>query len=192
MPRYRLADLALLPNVLSALRLPLAVAFPFVVANPHAALGVLLASGLTDVLDGWLARRRGQVTAVGAVVDPIADKVFATTVVVTLLVRHQLPLWALPALLAREILEAPLVVWVLVSQSFRGARKAAARANVPGKLATTVQFVAVLAAIAAPEILDVTLVASAIAGALAGVSYWHRELHRVRHAQRNLKAKRKV
>lgn len=192
MPRYRLADLALLPNVLSALRLPLAVAFPFVVANPHAALGVLLASGLTDVLDGWLARRRGQVTAVGAVVDPIADKVFATTVVVTLLVRHQLPWWALPALLAREILEAPLVVWVLVSQSFRGARKAAARANVPGKLATTVQFVAVLAAIAAPEILDVALVASAIAGALAGVSYWHRELHRVRHLRRNLRAKRKV
>ncbi len=192
MPRYRLADLALLSNVLSALRLPLAVAFPFVVENVPAALGVLLASGLTDVLDGWLARRWGQATSVGAVVDPIADKVFATTVVVTLLVKHQLPLWALPALLAREILEAPLVVWVLVSQSFRGARKAAARANVPGKLATTVQFVAVLAAIAAPDLLDIALVASAVAGVLAGVSYWHRELHRVRRARRNLKAKRKV
>lgn len=192
MPRYRLADLALLPNVLSALRLPLAAAFPFVVDNAHAALAVLLASGLTDVLDGWLARRWGQATSVGAVVDPIADKVFATTVVVTLLVKHQLPLWALPALLAREILEAPLVVWVLVSQSFRGARKATARANVPGKIATTVQFVAVLSAIAAPELLDIALVASAVVGVLAGVSYWHRELHRVRRAQQNLKDKRKV
>lgn len=184
MPQYRLADLALLPNVLSALRLPLAVVFPFVAANAHAALGVLIAAGLTDVFDGWLARRRGQVTAIGAVVDPIADKVFATTVVLTLLVRHDLPLWALPALLAREILEAPLVVWVLVSQSFRGARRAAARANLPGKLATLVQFVAVLAAIVAPDLLGITLVAAAVSGVLAGISYWYRELLRLRHARR--------
>lgn len=184
MPRYRLADLALLPNVLSALRLPLAVAFPFVVGNVHAALGVLLAAGLTDVFDGWLARRRGQVTAIGAVVDPIADKVFATTVVITLLARHEMPTWSLPALLAREILEAPLVVWVLVSHSFRGVRKAGASANIPGKLATTVQFVAVLCAIAARDWLEPALVAAAVSGALAGVSYWRRELRRVQRARR--------
>ena len=185
MPRYRLADLVLLPNVLSALRLPLALVFPFVAANVHAALGVLVAAALTDVFDGWLARRMGQVTAVGAVVDPIADKVFATTVVITLLLDHKLPMWALPALLAREILEAPLVAWVLVSQSFRGARRAAARANIPGKLATTVQFIAVLSAIAAPELLEASLIASAVAGVLAGVSYWYRELHRVQQERQS-------
>ena len=185
MPRNRFADLFLLPNLLSALRLPLAVVFPFVVANPRAALAVLVIAALTDVFDGWLARRTGQVTAVGAVVDPIADKVFATTVVITLLLRQEMPTWALPALLAREILEAPLVAWVLVSQSFRGARKADARANIPGKLATVVQFVAVLSAIAAPELLEAALVAAAVAGVLAGVSYWHRELHRIAQARRS-------
>jgi CDP-diacylglycerol--glycerol-3-phosphate 3-phosphatidyltransferase/cardiolipin synthase len=96
-----------------------------------------------------------------------------------------MPTWALPALLSREILEAPLVAWVLVSQSFRGARKAAARSNIPGKLATTVQFVAVLSAIAAPELLEISLVGAAVAGVLAGVSYWHRELHRVQQARRD-------
>lgn len=185
MPRYRLADLLLLPNVLSALRLPLALVFPFVAANARVALVVLVLAALTDVFDGWLARKLGQVTAVGAVVDPIADKVFATTVVITLLLRHQMPTWGLPALLAREILEAPLVAWVLVSQSFRGARKAAARANIPGKLATVVQFVAVLSAIAVPELLEASLIAAAVAGVLAGVSYWHRELHRVRLTRRS-------
>lgn len=184
MPHYRLADLTLLPNVLSALRLPLAVVFPFVAGNVQAALAVLVAAALTDVFDGWLARRMGQVTAVGAVVDPIADKVFALTVVITLLVRHEMPPWGLPALLSREILEAPLVVWVLINRSFRGARKAAAQANIPGKLATTVQFVAVLSAIAAPYLLDACLVAAAFSGVLAGVSYWYRELHRVRQARR--------
>lgn len=184
MPHYRLADLVLLPNVLSALRLPLALAFPFVIENHHAALTVLVAAALTDVLDGWIARRSGQVTALGAVVDPIADKVFATTVVITLLVHHDLPLWALPALLAREILEGPLVLWVLVSRSFRGARKAAAQANIPGKLATAVQFVAVFSAIAMPYLRDVALVAAAVTGCLAGVSYWHRELDRLRQSTR--------
>ncbi len=185
MPRYRLADLVLLPNVLSALRLPLAVVFPFVVANARLALAVLVVAGLTDVFDGWLARRMGQVTAVGAVVDPIADKIFAMTVVITLLVRNDMPTWGLLALLSREILEAPLVAWVLVSQSFRGARKAAAQANIPGKLATVVQFVAVLSAIAAPELLDGALVAAAVSGVLAGVSYWHRELQRVSQTRRS-------
>jgi cardiolipin synthase (CMP-forming) len=189
MPRYRLADLTLLPNVLSALRLPLALAFPFVAGNVQAALGVLLAAALTDIFDGWLARRMGQVTAVGAVVDPIADKVFALTVVITLLVRHQMPVWGLPALLSREILEAPLVIWVLVNQSFRGARRATAQANVPGKLATAVQFIAVLSAIAAPDLLEVCLVAAAFSGILAGVSYWYRELHRVRRTRHAVPSK---
>jgi cardiolipin synthase (CMP-forming) len=179
MPHYRLADFALLPNILSALRLPLAAVFPFVIENSRIALGVLVMAALTDLLDGWLARRSGHVTALGAVIDPIADKVFATTVVVTLLIHQDLPLWALPALLAREILEAPLVLWILLSRSFRGQRKATARANLPGKLATAVQFVAVFSAIAIPYLLDVALVAAAIAGSLAGASYWVRELHRL-------------
>jgi cardiolipin synthase (CMP-forming) len=188
MPHYRLADLGLLPNVLSLLRLPLAAVFPFVVDDARAALAVLCAAAVTDVLDGWLARRSGQLTAVGAVVDPIADKVFAATVVITLLFHRRMPAWALPALLAREILEAPLVLWVLLSRKFRGARRAQARANVPGKLATTVQFVAVLAAITAPELLEEALIAAAAAGFFAGLSYWSRELERSRHTSGNLGA----
>jgi len=180
MPQYRLADLGLLPNVLSALRLPLAAVFPFVVEDVRAALAVLFAAALTDVLDGWLARRRGQLTGVGAVVDPIADKVFALTVVITLLYYRRMPAWAPFALLSREILEAPLLAWVLASRRFRGARRAGARSNVPGKLATCVQFVAVVTAIAAPDLVEGALIASACAGILAGVSYWTREIERAR------------
>ncbi|UQA58050.1 CDP-alcohol phosphatidyltransferase family protein [Polyangium aurulentum] len=177
---FHAADLGRIPNLVSMMRLPLAALFPLVVENAPAALAVLAAAGLTDVLDGWLARRSGQTTTVGAVVDPIADKVFAATVVITLLSHHKMPGWALPALLSREILEAPLVLWVLLSRRFRGARKSEARANVPGKLATTVQFAAVLTAIAAPALVSVTLVAAAVSGAAAGVSYWARELGRAR------------
>ncbi|MGK3990708.1 CDP-alcohol phosphatidyltransferase family protein [Sorangium sp. So ce136] len=178
MPPLSARDLALPPNLMSLARLPLAALFPFVATRPALALAVLCCAGLTDVLDGWMARRSGQVTRMGAIVDPIADKVFALAVVGTLLRNGVLPLWGIPALLAREILELPLALWIALSRRFRGARLSTASANIPGKLATTVQFAAVLAAIALPAALRPTLAAAAGAGAAAGISYWARQLRR--------------
>jgi CDP-diacylglycerol--glycerol-3-phosphate 3-phosphatidyltransferase/cardiolipin synthase len=182
MPTYRAADLTLLPNLISLARIPLAAAFPFVARRPAAALAVLSTAALTDVLDGWLARRWGETTALGAVVDPIADKVFAITVMGTLLAQGKLPRWGVGALLTREILEAPLLAWVLLSPAARKARRSEARANLPGKLATVVQFGAVMTVIAVPRAAPRMLVLAGITGALAGISYWQRELDRASQA----------
>ncbi|HEY8077432.1 MAG TPA: CDP-alcohol phosphatidyltransferase family protein, partial [Labilithrix sp.] len=73
-----------LPNVLSAMRIPLAALFPFVVTRPALAIAVLAAAALTDVLDGWLARRLGEATPTGALVDGIADKLLGASVLVSL------------------------------------------------------------------------------------------------------------
>jgi cardiolipin synthase (CMP-forming) len=178
MPTYRAADLALLPNLVSLLRIPLAVAFPLVAKKPRAALLVLSAAGLTDMLDGFLARRRGETTAIGAVVDPIADKIFAIAVMGTLLHQGKLPRWGVVALLTREILEAPLVLWVMTNPEARKARRTEARANLPGKLATAVQFGAVMAAIGLPRVARRVLLLAGITGGLAGLSYWKREIER--------------
>ncbi|MCC6554854.1 MAG: CDP-alcohol phosphatidyltransferase family protein [Polyangiaceae bacterium] len=183
MPSFSARELVLPPNLLSLARLPLAALFPFVAARPGPALAVLCAAGLTDVLDGWIARRSGRVTATGAVVDPIADKVFALAVVGSLLAHGRLPLWGIPALLSREILEVPLALWIALAPRFRGTRLEGARANIPGKLATMVQFAAVLCAIALPAALEATLIAAAVAGAAAGISYWARQLRRTRAAR---------
>jgi CDP-diacylglycerol--glycerol-3-phosphate 3-phosphatidyltransferase/cardiolipin synthase len=182
MPSFSASELALPPNLLSLARLPLAALFPLVGDRPAPALAVLFAAGLTDVLDGWIARRSGRVTATGAIVDPLADKVFALAVVGTLIASGKLPLWGIPALLAREILEVPLALWIALGRRFRGTRLEGASANVPGKLATVVQFAAVLSAIALPAALTVTLAAAALSGVAAGVSYWHRQLRRSRPA----------
>jgi CDP-diacylglycerol--glycerol-3-phosphate 3-phosphatidyltransferase/cardiolipin synthase len=175
---YRAADLSRLPNLISMLRLPLAAAFPFVARKPEAALAVLSAAALTDVLDGWLARRRDETTAIGAVVDPIADKVFAVTVMGMLRKQRKMPRWGVVALVTREILEAPLVIWVLANPPVRGTQRVEARANLPGKLATAVQFGAVVAAIALPRVARRLLVLAGITGVVAGLSYWQRELER--------------
>lgn len=171
-------ELLLPPNVLSALRLPLALAFPFAARSKGPALVVLAMAGLTDVLDGWLARTNNQVTATGAVLDPIADKAFAMSVVTTLIARSQIPKWGIPALLAREILEAPLLVWGLLARPQEQREVTEVRANVPGKIATVAQFAAVMAAIEAPVLLPAALVVAGAAGVVAGVMYWRRELGR--------------
>lgn len=175
MPKLLLSDLRKPANLLSLARIPLGVAFPFA-TDTRAALVILLAGGLTDVLDGWIARRRGEATALGAIIDPIADKIFAGSIVATLVVRHLLPPWGIAALLAREILEAPLVLWVLTHPPARRTRREEAKANIPGKLATVVQFGAVFSAIALPSVLTPSLGASTAAGLVAGLSYWHREI----------------
>ena len=172
-------ELRLLPNVMSFLRLPLAAIFPFAAKNRHQAMAVLALAGLTDVLDGWLARESGQVTATGAVLDPIADKAFALSVVATLIAQGKIPRWGIPALLAREILEGPLLLWVLLEA--RAGEKAPVtevRANVPGKMATVAQFAAVMAALELPAALPAALALAAVTGTVAGVAYWRREMAR--------------
>jgi CDP-diacylglycerol--glycerol-3-phosphate 3-phosphatidyltransferase/cardiolipin synthase len=171
-------ELLLPPNVLSGLRIPLALLFPLASGSKGPALVVLAAAGLTDVLDGWAARKNGQITATGAVLDPIADKLFALSVVSSLLVRRKLPRWGIAALLAREILEGPLLVWGLLSRRHETREVDEVRSNIPGKLATVAQFTAVLVAIEAPFFLPPALALTAVAGTIAGIGYWRRELSR--------------
>lgn len=182
MAEFAARDLLLLPNLISYTRLPLGALFPFVSDRPLPALAVLVVAGITDVLDGWVARRSGHPTITGAVVDPICDKLFALAVVLTLVAQGRIPGWGVPALLTREVLQVPLALWIGLSPRFRGARLATARANIPGKAATTVQFAAVLAAIGWPAALEPTLWAAAAAGVAAGISYWMRQLRRIRTA----------
>jgi cardiolipin synthase (CMP-forming) len=166
----------LLPSLVSLLRVPLAAVFPLCVERPALALTVLLASGATDVLDGWIARRFNQATPLGAIVDPIADKLFVLVVVITLLVGGRLSGLQVALLAVREIGEFPLLFWWMLSRKRRHGRASRPMANVPGKLATVVQFAAVGAAILGSGATDELVVAAAVAGGLAAATYWWREL----------------
>ncbi len=150
--------------------------FLFALERPLIEAGILAAAGLTDVLDGWVARRNQQVTATGAVVDPITDKLFVLTVVLALVVTERLPLWAVGVLSTREIGEAPLVVWWTFSRARRRRRASTPMANVPGKLATVLQFAAVLSALDPSPLRDGLVIVAGVAGLGAAASYWWRDL----------------
>lgn len=173
---YRARDLLLAPSLWSLSRLPLAVVFALVVGIPSAALGVLLLAGITDVVDGWVARRRGLVTATGAALDGVTDKVFALVVALALYATDLLGVGALVLLSAREIGEAPLLFRFLLSARARARRIAYPHANVVGKLATVLQFATIGSALFhLPGVAYLTIATGAV-GAFAALSYWRREL----------------
>lgn len=101
-----------LPNLLSAIRLAGVPVFLWLVLGPEAdgwALGLLVVSGITDWLDGWLARRLGQTSALGQVLDPVADRLYILAVVVGLALRDVIPWWLAVSLPLRDAL-----MWLLV------------------------------------------------------------------------------
>jgi cardiolipin synthase len=176
MSRYLARDLLRVPGLLSLLRIPLAASFPFVAGEPLAALAVLAAAGITDVLDGWYARRFGQVTPTGCAIDPITDKLFVLTVASTLVARDQLSIGAVVLLSTRELGELPLVLWLALNSRARAAMAEHPAANVPGKIATVLQFTAVSAVLLEAPSGPVWVIATAAAGVYAALAYWKRAL----------------
>ncbi|MCL2878045.1 MAG: CDP-diacylglycerol--glycerol-3-phosphate 3-phosphatidyltransferase [Acidobacteria bacterium] len=64
--------------------------------------GLFLAAALTDLLDGYLARRRGQVTTLGRLLDPIADKLLISSALIALVWRNTAPAWMVVIIIGRE------------------------------------------------------------------------------------------
>ena len=93
-----------IPNVLSMLRLALVPVFlAFVVLEDYiAAFAVLVVAGLTDLLDGFLARRLGQVTRLGQLLDPAADRLYIFAALVGLAANDLVPWWIVVVIIARD------------------------------------------------------------------------------------------
>jgi cardiolipin synthase (CMP-forming) len=106
-----------LPNLLSALRLTLAPFAAWAVLNDHdsAALAAFAVAGLSDLLDGWIARRFGFTSRFGAWLDPIADKLLMLFCFIALLRVGAAPLWLVVLVLGRDLVVAAGVAlaWAL-------------------------------------------------------------------------------
>jgi cardiolipin synthase (CMP-forming) len=95
-----------IPNALSAARLVGVPFFLWLVLNKHdaAAVAVLMVSGFTDWLDGKIARRWNQMSRVGQLLDPAADRLYILATLIGLTVRDVVPLWLTIALVGRDVL----------------------------------------------------------------------------------------
>jgi phosphatidylglycerophosphate synthase len=141
-----------LPNLLSLSRLPLGWVF-WLALGPTAslvhgvaALSVMGLAALTDMLDGYLARRAGaDMAGTGSWLDPICDKLFVGAVLAGLHFERGVPLTLLALIVARELLQLPMVIVYRAIPTLRSWLRYDFRASVLGKAATCTQFAAIAA-----------------------------------------------
>ncbi|MBM2816741.1 MAG: pgsA [Ignavibacteria bacterium] len=98
--------LANIPNLISVLRLLLVIPLFFSIRNYDVTLTILLivAAYITDLLDGWVARKMNVISESGKIIDPLADKIFVGVFAFLLLLNGQLPLWFCLVILIRDVL----------------------------------------------------------------------------------------
>ena len=145
-----------IPNLLTVLRVLLIPVFILLFYLPFswsywAASGVFAFAGFTDWLDGYLARRLEQSTALGAFLDPVADKLIVSVALVLLVAEHS-SLWlTLPAavIIGREIVISALREWM----AELGARAHVAVSRL-GKWKTAAQMLALIILLANPAVMN--------------------------------------
>ncbi|MGD0619300.1 MAG: CDP-alcohol phosphatidyltransferase family protein [Bryobacteraceae bacterium] len=175
-----------LPNLLTALRLALVPLIALTVLYGHfrAALAVTLLAGITDGLDGSLARRYFWTSRLGAWLDPLADKALLVTLFVVLGIVGAFPWWLVALVLARD---AVILLMAGIAFAFTAIRDFPP--SIWGKLSTIVQVgacvVALLmrsAAVNSPAMSLFVIAVTALATAWSGIDYvrlgvlrWRRE-----------------
>ena len=127
-----------LADALTLSRLPLAVLF-LVIHPPHLRLLILAVAAATDLLDGFLARRIGS-SRFGAVIDPVADKLFMLAAFVVVALSRQLQWYEVGGVLLRDLVATIAFVVVVIS-----GRPRAIPARLGGKAVTIAQLLTLVA-----------------------------------------------
>lgn len=110
------------PNLLSALRLLGVPLFLWLILVPEAdglAVLLLVVAGFTDWLDGYLARRWQQISRLGQLLDPVADRLYILATLIGLLLRGIVPAWLVVLLVSRDVLMS-IVLAVLKRRGVTG------------------------------------------------------------------------
>jgi CDP-diacylglycerol--glycerol-3-phosphate 3-phosphatidyltransferase len=172
-----------LPNLLTLFRILLV---PFLVVilltevngKEPLALGVFLVASLTDFLDGFLARRRRQITRLGKLLDPAADKILTSAAFISLVGLDRAPAWMVVVIVSREFAVSTL-------RSIAAAQNVVVAASFSGKLKTVTQIVAISLAIGAGMLgpwrwlQPVALWTAVVATVYSGIEYFVRLGRRV-------------
>ena len=125
------------PNELTLLRLAFLPFFIIAIEYDRyfAALAILVISGLTDALDGYLARSLDQKTALGAYLDPIADKLLMSTSYLVLALQARIGWWLAILVLGRDLLLLVACAVILITVGYRPFPP-----SIWGKLTTAVEI----------------------------------------------------
>lgn len=119
-------------------------------ANPQLGAILFLIASITDFMDGYLARKFGQVTKLGIILDPIADKLLVITALIILVDIARLPAWIATVIILREFIITTLRFYALSKGVVIPAENA-------GKAKTVLQMTSILLLLTAEEIFGIDL-----------------------------------
>lgn len=127
------------PNILTIIRFLLIPFIIYFLAINQYIVGVILfiISGITDVVDGAIARKFNFITDFGKLMDPLADKLTQISVLATLMIKELIPVWILAIVIAKEAV-------MIAGASFLYGRDVVVSSKWFGKLATVLFFRAIV------------------------------------------------
>lgn len=161
------ANVLTLPNLVSTSRVALAIGFVAVDTVP-VRLALIGAASLTDFLDGWLARKTRTMSRIGALVDPIADRLFVLGVVISYLIGGQLSWWQATLILFRDVMS---VIGWFVARNVSWLRPIPFKARLIGKLVTGAQLLTFLAVLVTPSLVMGLVLLVGMLGVGATIDY---------------------
>jgi cardiolipin synthase (CMP-forming) len=132
------------PNQITLLRLGFLPLFIVSISYEHYrwALVILLIAGLSDAIDGLLARSLNQRSSLGAYLDPIADKLLLSSSFVILAFKHEIAMWLMIFVLSRDVIILVVAVVILLISGYRPFPP-----SILGKAATFFQIVMIFAVV---------------------------------------------
>lgn len=132
-----------IPNLLTILRfLLIPIILCFIIKEDYImSFIVLTISGITDVLDGWIARKFNFITNFGKLIDPLADKATQISILAILAIKDILPLWMLIIVFLKEVV-------MIAGASFLYGKELVVSSRWYGKLATVLFYIAIVCSLA--------------------------------------------
>jgi len=132
-----------IPNILTLFRI---VLIPFIVVSIIRddyilALIFFIISGLTDILDGFIARKFNFITDFGKLIDPLADKLTQIATLISIVIKELIPYWILIVILLKEVI-------MICGASFLYGKSTVVSSKWFGKLSTVVLYIAIFISMA--------------------------------------------
>lgn len=156
-----------LPNSISLSRLVLALGF-VLIQGTWERVAIILVAGFTDFIDGWIARHEKEETETGALIDPLADRIFVFVAISVYLVEGRFTAGQYFIFLSRDIATA---VGFLVAKLIPWLRPAVFRARMLGKIVTVLQLVTLVAVLVTPDYTMLLVLAIGVVSAASIIDY---------------------
>lgn len=130
------------PNILTVVRFILIPAIIISILNEQyiTAFVILTLSGLTDVLDGYIARKYNFITNFGKLIDPLADKATQVAILTTLAFKEIIPMWIIIVIFVKELV-------LIAGASFLYGKELVVSSKWFGKLATVLFYIAIVSSL---------------------------------------------